>query len=149
MNLADAIRQAAQSSGAPLGPNPGQEPAPQSEQDFDSEAPREISLVASPVNVNPENPAVSNVVRIELTLNPEQLGNMLKAIVAGQHSVLTLRDAATYLRLPSHVVEQMAVEGKLPALNVDGKWRFKHSALDEWLTNGQSDETAFDKAVGA
>ncbi|HLK16658.1 MAG TPA: helix-turn-helix domain-containing protein [Fimbriimonadaceae bacterium] len=145
MNLADAIRQAAQSSGAPIGPNP----APPVEPDFEfDEVAKEISLVASPVNANAD-PAVSNVVRIELTLNPEQLSNLLKAIVAGQHSVLTLRDAAAYLRLPANVVEQMAIEGKLPALSVDGKWRFKHSALDEWLTGCQTDATAFDKAVGA
>jgi excisionase family DNA binding protein len=146
MNLADAIRQAAQSSGAPIGAHQVDQP---DQPDMELEAQKEISIVALPVNVNSDNPGVSNVVRLELVLNPEQLSSLLRAIVAGQHSVMTLRDAAAYLRLPSNVVEQMAVEGKLPALSIDGKWRFKHAALDEWMNSRQSDDPAFDKAVGA
>lgn len=143
MNLADAIRQAAQSSGSQIG-------AHQADQlEIEPEAQKEISIVALPVNGDLDNSSVSNVVRLELVLNPEQLSSLLRAIVAGQHSIMTLRDAAAYLRLPSNVVEQMAIEGRLPALSIDGKWRFKHAALDEWMNSRQSDDTGFDKAVGA
>ena len=143
MNLADAIRQAAQHSGAPLGPNQAVEPAE------GVEAHKEISIVAASVNSTSDSPAPTNVVRLELVLNPEQLGSLLRAIVAGQHSVMTLREAAAYLRLPSTVVDQMATEGKLPAMSIDGKWRFTHAALDEWMNSQQAEEHVFDKAVGA
>lgn len=143
MNLADAIRQAAQSSGVPLGPQVSEQP------ETGGPGQQEISIVALPVNTNPDTSAVSNVVRLELVLNPEQLSSLLRAIVNGQHSVLTLREAAAYLRLPSNVIDQMATEGKIPALAIDGKWRFSYAALDEWLNTRHSDEPAFDKAVGA
>jgi excisionase family DNA binding protein len=143
MNLADAIRQAAQQSGAPAGQQPPDE--------MDAVLPihQEISIVTVPVNPTQENATTSNVVRLELVLNPEQLSSLLRAIVAGQHSVMTLREAAAYLRLPSNTVDQLATEGKLPALSIDGKWRFTHAALDEWINNCQNEEPTFDKAVGA
>jgi len=143
MNLADAIRQAAQHSGTPLGPNLTEE----SEQVLAAQ--KEISIVSETVNTTPDNGMLTNVVRLELVLNPEQLSSLLRAIVAGQHSVMTLREAAAYLRLPCNTVDQLATEGKLPALSIDGKWRFTHAALDEWMNSRQTDEPVFDKAVGA
>jgi len=143
MNLADAIRQAAQHGGIPAGPqlsDPSESALPITQ---------EISIVTVPVSSLQDNVTTSNVVRLELVLNPEQLSSLLRAIVAGQHSVMTLRDAAAYLRLPSHTVEQMATEGKLPALSIDGKWRFTHAALDEWINSRQTEEPVFDRAVGA
>ena len=143
MNLADAIRQAAQHSGPTLGPHLADQPEPV------LAAQKEVAIVNESNNHASENPMLSNVVRLELVLNPEQLSSLLRAIVAGQHSVMTLREAAAYLRLPSNVIDQMATEGKLPALSIDGKWRFTHAALDEWFNSRQSDESALDKAVGA
>lgn len=145
MNLADAIRQAAQSSGTPLGPQSPDVVAVEATADVQ----QEISIVAKTSNANSDNPSVSNVVRLELVLNPEQLSSLLRAIGNVQHSVMTLREAATYLRLPSKDVEQMAAEGKLPALSIDGKWRFTLAALDEWMTARQGEETTYDRAVGA
>jgi excisionase family DNA binding protein len=142
MNLADAIRQAAQHSGELLAPHLG------SQSEAAVETVQEISIVSLPVN-STSDIATSNVVRLELVLNPEQLGSLLRAIVAGQHSVMTLREAAAFLRLPSPVVDQMATEGKLPALSIDGKWRFTHAALDEWMNSRQSEEHVLDRAVGA
>ena len=143
MNLADAIRQAAQHSGTPVGQQLPDQPV----QELSTQ--QEISIVTVPINPSQDNVATSNIVRLELVLNPEQLSSLLRAIVAGQHSVMTLREAAAYLRLPSTTVDQLATDGKLPALSIDGKWRFTHAALDEWMNNRQSDEPMFDKAVGA
>ncbi|MHB8637254.1 MAG: helix-turn-helix domain-containing protein [Fimbriimonadaceae bacterium] len=143
MNLADAIRQAAQHSGETPIPQPAHQADPV------LQAQQEISLVCLPVNPTSDNIATSNVVRLELVLNPEQLSALLRAIVAGQHSVMTLREAAAYLRLPSTAVDQMATDGKLPALSIDGKWRFTHAALDEWMNSRQSEEHVLDRAVGA
>jgi excisionase family DNA binding protein len=47
--------------------------------------------------------------------------------------VLTLEEAARYLRLPRETVKQQAAQGKLPGRFVDGKWRFLKAALNDWL----------------
>ncbi len=141
MNLADAIRQAAQSKGNPL---PSEERPPK------------IEVIENPVLSTPVQPteskmeqaqeetrlpdppsqAVSNggVVRLELFLSPEQLSGLFRAVVANQHTVMTLREAAQYLRMGAGVLEQMAQDGKIPALMIDGKWRFSRAAVDEWLS---------------
>jgi excisionase family DNA binding protein len=138
MNLADAIRQAATSTGIPL---PAETQA------------AEITVVENP-NWAPEaeqqpagpsvearvpdqpSPAIAggSVVRLELFLSPEQLTGLFRAIVGVQHTVMTLREAATYLRVPAGSLEQMAQEGQVPAFLIDGKWRFQRSGLDEWLS---------------
>jgi excisionase family DNA binding protein len=141
MNLADAIRQAAQHP-MPVVTSTAQEVVI-------SPALKEVEIVNEQTYTAPENTMPSNTVRLELVLTPEQLSNLLRAIVAGQHSVMTLREAASYLRLPGTVVDQLASEGKLPALSIDGKWRFTHSALDEWMNRQKPEEAVFDKAVGA
>lgn len=85
----------------------------------------------------PEGPTGSvrsgNVVRLELFLSPEQLNQLFRALVATQHGMLTLREAAQYLRVHPATVEQMAQEGHIPALMIEGRWRFPKSSLDEWL----------------
>ena len=84
---------------------------------------------------DPPSPAVANggVVRLELFLSPEQLSGLFRAVVANQHTVMTLREAAKYLRIAPNHLAQMAQEGKIPALMIDGKWRFARSGVDEWL----------------
>lgn len=140
MNLADAIRQAAQSNGNPL---PSEQRAPK------------IEVIENPVYQAPAQPTESTmeqvqvesrlpdppsqavthggVVRLELFLSPEQLSGLFRAVVANQHTVMTLREAAQYLRMGATVLEQMAQDGKIPALMIDGKWRFARTAVDEWL----------------
>jgi len=148
MNLADAIRQAAQSNGNPL----------PSEQ-----RPPTIEIIDNPVYLQPAQPTESfmehaheesrvpdppspavahgGVVRLELFLSPEQLSGLFRAVVANQHTVMTLREAASYLRMGPSVLEQMAQDGKIPALMIDGKWRFARHAVDEWLNlQGQKRE---------
>jgi excisionase family DNA binding protein len=89
------------------------------------------------VNQNPaeetEQLAGHNVVRLELVLNPEQLKGFFGAVIATQHSVLTLREAASLLRVSQSSLERLAEEGNVPGVMVDHKWRFTRTALDEWL----------------
>lgn len=140
MNLADAIRQAAQSNGSPL---PSEQrpptielienPAPQGpvhKTESTMEQAHEESRLP-----DPPSPAVlgGGVVRLELFLSPEQLSGLFRAVVANQHTVMTLREAAQYLRIAPSQLEQMANDGKVPALMIDGKWRFARTAVDEWL----------------
>ena len=51
--------------------------------------------------------------------------------------MLTLEEAAAYLRLPGDAIAWQAAAGELPGRQVAGEWRFLQSALDEWL--GSSD----------
>ncbi|MBS1708911.1 MAG: helix-turn-helix domain-containing protein [Armatimonadetes bacterium] len=133
MNLADAIRRAQE----------GQNAAPTS---F-AAAPKEEPVItaaapsfSTPTPVGPDempappNPNVSgSVVRLELFLSAEQLGGMFRAIMAGQHTVLTVREAASYLRITTGALEKLAEDGEVPAVQIDGRWRFPKASLDDWL----------------
>lgn len=148
MNLADAIRQAA--VGGPL-PTPVQKPEPRDaftrppapspkqefvdavrsvsdEQDttFRLEDEREVTVTADPAQAG-------HPVRFELFLTPEQLSGLFKGVVSAQHSVMTLRETARYLRIPGRTLEEMAQLGQIPAFLIDEKWRFSRNSVDEWL----------------
>ncbi len=140
MNLADAIRQAAQTPGAEspaqaaITPN-AQETAtnekltPTYEEKLDAATTEAIRVPEPPTPV-----ALGNAVRLELFLSPEQLSNLFRAVVATQHSMMTLRETAAYLRVSPSSLEQMAQEGQVPAVTIDGRWRFPKAAIDEWLS---------------
>lgn len=49
------------------------------------------------------------------------------------HDVLTLADAAKYLRLKRAQVLALAERGDLPGRQVGDDWRFLKSALQDWL----------------
>jgi len=135
MNLADAIRQATQKGPVPEPTSP----------EYDELAEEMLSQLAEVEDVVLEDPAElplhpspqvygGNVVRLELFLAPEQLNALFRAAVAHHHSMMTLREAAAYLRVHTATLETMAQEGKIPALLVDGKWRFLKSSIDEWVS---------------
>ncbi len=48
-------------------------------------------------------------------------------------AVLTLEEAAEYLRIGPDVLERQAIEGRIPARQIDGSWRFLRAAMEEWL----------------
>ncbi|MBX3111839.1 MAG: helix-turn-helix domain-containing protein [Fimbriimonadaceae bacterium] len=131
MNLADAIRRAQEGQNAAptsFAAAPKQEEAPNT------------PTFPTPVPLTPDeqpappNPNVSgSVVRLELFLSAEQLGGMFRAIMAGQHTVLTMREAASYLRITTGALEKLAEDGEVPAVQIDGRWRFPKASLDDWL----------------
>jgi excisionase family DNA binding protein len=146
MNLADAIRKAAsEGSLPPVGdvPNAFQPQSVEAEKievtvsKTEPTAPSQFSV--------PEPPNVAllggNVVRIEMFMTAEQSTSMLRAIMTGQHTVLTLAEAAHYLRVKPQTIAKMAEDNVLPCVEIDGKWRFLKHHLDEWLFAiiGQSD----------
>ncbi len=49
------------------------------------------------------------------------------------HDVLTLTEAATYLRLSEEDVLQMVREQGLPARQTGTQWRFLKTAIQQWL----------------
>ncbi len=48
-------------------------------------------------------------------------------------SVLTLAEAAVYLRGPERDLAELAETNDLPARKVAGEWRFLRRGLDDWL----------------
>ena len=150
MNLADAIRRASATSGVFRKQQELHLPSRTLDLTGPIEAPkilpmngrrrRESGKVTGPVIDQapaPEPPSLKasagNAIRLEMFLDGEQMTSMLKAITAGQHSVLTLKEAATYLRTSSKALERMVDDGEIPALEIDGKYRFPKTNLDDWM----------------
>lgn len=73
------------------------------------------------------------LVRFECFLDPEQLSELLYRLVQSLHPIMTLREAAHYLRLKPPQLHLLAESGQIPAFQIDGKWRFLKTALDEWM----------------
>ena len=58
--------------------------------------------------------------------------------VATAPDVLTLEEAADYLRVPKEIIERQAAQGHIPARRIEDTWRFLKAAIDEWLRNQDS-----------
>lgn len=115
MNLVDAIRMAAQQRRhAPL-----EETSPLS------------ASVPTPAASEESDPA--QTVRFEVRLTNQQLYDLLQWMARNLHPVMTLREAAHYLRLRTTELQVLAENGEIPAFKVDGRWRFLKNALDEWM----------------
>lgn len=110
MNLADAIRRASQER---LSAPP-------------REAPTGVALASDELEAMP-------TVRFEVRLTQQQLHDLLLWMARHLHPVMTLREAAHYLRLRTAELLTLAENGDIPAFKVDGKWRFLKTALDEWM----------------
>jgi excisionase family DNA binding protein len=52
---------------------------------------------------------------------------------AASAEVLTLAEAASYLRVPEEELRQMLGQADFPARQVGREWRFSRAALQEWL----------------
>lgn len=159
MNLADAIRQAATGTGfVSPPPTPGRSKAAgaavkqavakrevveairktsaaETKAEKGNEAPK-LTLEENFNDLTVTSPQTTHTalpVKFELYLSPEQLTNLFKGVVATQHSVMTLRETARYLRIPGRKLEEMALLAQIPAFLIDGKWRFARNNVDEWL----------------
>ncbi|MCS6918806.1 MAG: helix-turn-helix domain-containing protein [Fimbriimonadales bacterium] len=114
MNLVDAIRAASQ-------------------QRLHAPTPEPASAVAPTAPTPSDEPEHVQTVRFEVRLTNQQLYDLLQWMARNLHPVMTLREAASYLRLRTSEVAALAENGDVPAFKVDGKWRFLKSALDEWM----------------
>lgn len=47
--------------------------------------------------------------------------------------VLTLEEAAAYLRVPPEALLHQVTQGNLPGRKIDETWRFLKAAIDDWL----------------
>jgi len=134
MNLVDAIRKASQQSHAA---QPGaQSPALEA-----SRMPTVDQTEATP------DPQALQTVHFEVRLTNQQLYDLLGWLARTIHPVMTLQEAAHYLRLRKAELETLAEQGVIPAFKVDGRWRFLKNALDEWmlLQKATTFETPLDK----
>jgi len=52
--------------------------------------------------------------------------------------VLTLEEAAVYLRLPEETIERQAAQGRIPGRRIEDTWRFLRAAIDDWLRSYDS-----------
>ena len=58
--------------------------------------------------------------------------------ILAEKSVLTLEEAAEYLRLPKELVEREACQGHIPGRRIEETWRFLRAAIDDWLWSHDS-----------
>ena len=49
--------------------------------------------------------------------------------------LLTVHELAVYLHLDEATVSKLVSGGKIPAMQVDRQWRFKRSAIDQWIAD--------------
>jgi excisionase family DNA binding protein len=50
--------------------------------------------------------------------------------------VLNTEEAAALLQIHPKTLQRMARQGSVPAFRIGDLWRFRASALDEWLRSG-------------
>ncbi len=53
--------------------------------------------------------------------------------------ILTLQEAADFLKVGRNAMSKMVNERKIPGKKVGREWRFSRQALIEWLKNGKQD----------
>ncbi|MEO8496170.1 MAG: helix-turn-helix domain-containing protein [Planctomycetota bacterium] len=66
--------------------------------------------------------------------------------IVANYEVLTLEEAASYLRVAPEAAEQLATHGGIPARRIRNEWRFLRSALDEWLRGPDYKQTLLGQA---
>ena len=65
--------------------------------------------------------------------------------------VLTVDEAARYLRVSKDVLKRLAAQGKIPGRKIDRHWRFLKAGLDDWLrgVGSRDGRTALLEQAGA
>ena len=57
-----------------------------------------------------------------------------------EHTILTVREVAEYLRLSEAKVYRLVNEGQLPVVRLGKTWRFRKDLLDNWLAEQSRQE---------
>jgi len=57
-----------------------------------------------------------------------------------ESDVLTIDEAASYLRIPKSTVYKLAQQGRLPCQKVGRHWRFHRDAIEGWLKQTREPE---------
>jgi excisionase family DNA binding protein len=48
--------------------------------------------------------------------------------------ILTVQEAADYLKINHKTAYRLAASGKIPGFKIGGAWRFKKSEIDHWIS---------------
>lgn len=62
--------------------------------------------------------------------------------MAARTDVMTLEEAAEYLRVHPRTLRMKASEGKIPGAKIGRVWRFHRQQLESWLLDGGVRSTA-------
>jgi len=68
--------------------------------------------------------------------------------MSNNHAVLTLSEAAKFLRLSPKIIQEKAEAGKIPGQCIGRTWRFSRAVLEGWL-RGRNTGRALLEQVGA
>jgi excisionase family DNA binding protein len=69
--------------------------------------------------------------------------------IATKHEVLTLPEAARFLRVKKALLEKLVQDGTVPARKVGDDWRFSRTALQAWLSGRPDYRKALMEQAGA
>lgn len=53
--------------------------------------------------------------------------------------LMTLQEVAAYLKMSPQTIYRMAWQGRIPALKVQSRWRFRRGDIESWLRSGNDD----------
>lgn len=73
----------------------------------------------------------------------------LGALPSAALEVLTLAEAAAYLRVTEEEVEELATRGEFPGRVIRGQWRFLKAAVQDWLRSAPSQKEKLMQVAGA
>lgn len=62
---------------------------------------------------------------------------MAKTLKSQEAQILTLDEAAGYLRIPRSTLYKLAQKGRVPAQKVGRHWRFHRASIDRWFQEQQ------------
>jgi excisionase family DNA binding protein len=52
-----------------------------------------------------------------------------------ESDILTVEELHGYLKIPKPTLYALAQNGRIPAAKIGRHWRFRRSAIDEWMTS--------------
>ena len=55
-----------------------------------------------------------------------------------ESEMMTLRELATFLKMPEKTLYRIAAEGKVPGFKVGASWRFRKSEIDKWIESQEN-----------
>ncbi|MEM4658305.1 MAG: helix-turn-helix domain-containing protein [Candidatus Methanosuratincola sp.] len=62
-----------------------------------------------------------------------------------EDEILTVKDVASYLKLSELSLYRLLRDRKIPAFKIGQQWRFRRSALDEWIDKRSIEEAPAEK----
>ena len=62
-------------------------------------------------------------------------------MMEGFGEIMTLEETAKYLKIGKSTLYKMAREGKIPAVKIANRWRFRKEDIDKWLQGMRNKKT--------